>query len=353
MPDPPRQRSSPVDQPGQSHPFLTQRGLWLQQNGRLDQPEPVPLPRWAPGGDFPVDPDDATAPIDDKLVRPWLRRRCEDSPADASRQNVFVSNKFPDPDRLRVQPLTRYFRTEPARGAEADVRRAVGKLVIALPGERPDVFASGSAWVTGPNTIATSAHNLFDSNKRQWAAGLQFYAGYDFYSRVAGPVCRVTSARLPRRYLDNPLTNHDLAVCRVDRNIGDLIDAEIPLREIPGIDFFENHPVVITGYPAGSGFDFGKQLWESHGSFLFGLSGGGDDDPSPALATNFGGGASGCPWLAIDSATGRWTSVGITSGHARLRYDSGEPNLMALTSPLINARTLAFLDDDAVEHSFV
>jgi hypothetical protein len=232
------------------------------------------------------------------------------------------------------------------------ISRAIGKLIIRLPGQQTGPFASGSAFVTGPNTIMTCAHNLFDSNERVWSRGLEFYPGYDFYSSERRPACRVVSGTIPRAYLDNPLTNHDIATCRVDVNIGDLIGTELPIQPLMNIDFFDTHHVDIIGYPAGSGFDFGKQLWRSRGHYLFGVSGGGGDDFAPTIATNFGGGASGCPWVYRDPISGRHVAVGITSGHAKLKHDLAEPNLLSLTSALLTDRNLDRLNEEFVEHQF-
>ncbi len=117
-------------------------------------------------------------------------------------------------------------------------------------------------------------------------------------------------------------------------------------------DFFDNAKVAIVGYPAGSGFDFGKQMWQSVGDYLFGHSNGPSDDDSPVLATDFGGGASGCPWIIKDTETGEYRAVGVTSGHAKLRYLRGEPNLASLTSPYFSHRMFSHLNDNAVFHDF-
>ncbi len=369
MTEPPRRQkaASPVDSlaPSGAHPFLTDRGLWLQQNARIDLPESIPMPRSGPGSSFEfpaANSLDLSGDIEhrpsDSSVTPLLGR-FRDAPIDSgTMQNIRTSKRFPDPSRLRIEPLTRYYQTFLAASRTDDAIRtkqlqAIGKLVIHLAGGRPDEFASGSAWISGPNTIVTCAHNLFDSNTRRWSMGLEFYPGYDFYSQKPLPVCRVISATISKGYLENPLTNHDWAICKVDCNIGDMVGAEISLQAIPGIDFFDSTPVLISGYPAGSGFDFGKQLWQSRGEFLFGMSGGGEDDFAPAVATSFGGGTSGCPWLAKDPETGLWVAVGVTSGHAKLRYDPGEPNLMSLTSPLMNQNRLDRINEDSVQHEFI
>ncbi len=124
------------------------------------------------------------------------------------------------------------------------------------------------------------------------------------------------------------------------------------MKRVESNDMFNRTPVAIVGYPAGSGFDFGKQLWRSVGDYLFGRSNGPGDDYSPAMATNFGAGASGCPWLIKDTNTGQYAAVGVTSGHAKLRYVRGEPNLMSLTSPFFGPRMFDRLNDDSIFHDF-
>lgn len=367
------------------HPFLTQRGLWLQQNSRVDLPQGIALPSNFPGGsgaggssDIPVSGSWIKTETDPNSKEPPLLGRFRDEPLnEGSLQNLQPAEHFPDVASLRRGPLTQHYASalasdriwddrstlplspsitpkelNQANRAFAHAARAIGKMVIRLAGKPASQFASGSAFVTGPNTIMTCAHNLFDSNERQWSAGLEFYPNYDFYSNEPRPACRIVSGIIPRAYLDNPLSNHDIAVCRVDQNIGDLIGAELPPMELNDIGFFDRNIVDVMGYPAGSGFDFGKQLWRSRGRFLFGVRGGVDDDFSPAVATNFGGGASGCPWVHYDRNRQQAVAVGITSGHARLRYDPAEPNLMSLTSSLFSSRTLGRLNDDYIEHSF-
>lgn len=117
-------------------------------------------------------------------------------------------------------------------------------------------------------------------------------------------------------------------------------------------DFFDNPKVAIVGDPAGSGFDFGKQMWQSVGDYLFGHSNGPSDDYSPVLGTDFGSGASGCPWIIKDTETGKYRAVGVTSGHAKLRYLRGEPNLASLTSPYFSHRMFSHRNDHAVFHDF-
>lgn len=70
------------------------------------------------------------------------------------------------------------------------------------------------------------------------------------------------------------------------------------------------------------------------------------------IATNFGGGASGCPWIIKDPETERYQAVGVTSGHAKLRYVRGEPNLATLTSPFFGSRMFSELNDSPVFHDF-
>ena len=361
---------------GDPNSFLTPRGLWLQQNGRVDLPMGAPLPSTIPGNDsrqWMSDDQGFSTPAEQPLLG-----RFDDRPLDAGTlQNLRPAERYPNPAKLRSRPLTPLYvaalANEPiwtspeswpagytpnqadltgTSNAIGSVAKAIGKIVIRLPGKHAGQVASGSAFVTGPNTIMTCAHNLFDSNERQWSQGLEFYPGYDFYSSNPLPACRVISGVIPAAYLENPLTNHDIAICRVDCNIGELVGTELAPFQIDNIDFYDRHWVDIMGYPAGSGFDFGKQLWRSRGRFLFGVSGGGEDEYAPAIATHFGGGASGCPWVHFDTQRQQHVAVGVTSGHARLRYDTGEPNLMSLTSALFTGRNLERLDDAFIEHTF-
>ena len=81
-----------------------------------------------------------------------------------------------------------------------------------------------------------------------------------------------------------------------------------------------------------------------------GQSNGPDEVFVPVMASDFGGGASGCPWVAqIDE---RLVAVGVTSGHAKLRYAPEDMNLMSLTSPLLTDDLFDQLSDNHVFHEF-
>ncbi|MGB7323369.1 MAG: glutamyl endopeptidase, partial [Rubripirellula sp.] len=320
MPD---QGNSP-EQSGGAHPFLTAKGLRLQQLGRKDEfSMPMAMPSYPlevspySGGVYPSAPID---PFDFAADR------------DKTIHNVRPSIAFPRVESLLEQPLNPYFQTRLVARPQSNQLRAIGKLFIQISGDTRLPLAMGSAWITGPSTIATAAHNLYDSTTRTWSRALEFHAGYDYYNTNDRPTCRVTGAYIPRSYLNNPATNLDIAICYVDRNIGDIVGTQIRTKVVTEPDYFDNERVAIVGYPAGSGFDFGKQLWQSEGDYLFGQGNGPDSDFAPVMATNFGGGASGCPWLVEDKAAGpgKYVAVGVTSGHAKLRYARGELNLNSL-----------------------
>ena len=283
-------------------------------------------------------------------------------------QNTWPSKKFPNTELLARGPLTRYFRSKPvglpsigsggAGSTDSTLSisdrqlRAIGRMVIHVDDVSWDQPAFGSAWIIGPSLIATCAHNLFDSNHRRWSRAIEFYPGFDYYQSGQPIQCNVTSCYVPSSYLENPATNDDIGFCYVDRNIGDIVDAQIPIVPPETNQFFDDHQITVMGYPAGAEFDFGKTLWASRGEYLFGRSGGPDDDYSPVMATNFGGGCSGCPWLVLDRTLNQWKAVGLSSGHARLHYQRGELNLMSLTSPMITQEKLDRLTNDHVSHEF-
>ena len=378
MPNPPQRRRRSSRSygygPGDNdHPFLTPKGYRLQRQGRIgDAP---PLPHYAPGGASPMpgeiidgeivylDGFDDQGPIDQSFVDPEL-----DGSYSGSRYtrpylswkdsrggivNVRPSRKFPDTARLVRMPLTPYFETKPVRRPEQSQLRAIGKLFIYNPTNPWGEPASGSAWIAGPSLLMTSAHNLYDVTTRTWARWLEFFPGYNYYSTSDRPSCRITSCHIPRGYFDNPKANFDIAMCYVDRNIGDIVDAMIPSYPIEDSSFFDDTATAIVGYPATSGFDFGKQLWQSKGEYLFCRNSGGNDEYSPVVATDFGGGASGCPWLVRDPrGKDQYVAVGATSGHAKVRFEPGEPNLMATMSPLFSKKMFDILRDDHVVHEF-
>ena len=325
------------------HPFLTPKGLRLQQQGpRVFGGLPLSLP------DYPPERPKRDQRVPAAEVDPFDLSDPGDLPVD----NVVPSKRFPRLESLSGTPLREHFKTRLVSAAHTSPLRAIGKLLIQVSRDRPLELASGSAWISGPSTIVTSAHNLYDSNTKTWSQALQFYPGYDYYSDRPQPVCRVTSCYLPRRYLKNPATAYDIAVCHVDRNIGDIVDTQIPMETIGSHELFDQTPVAIVGYPAGSGFDFGKQMWQSIGAYLFGRRIAPGEDYSPAMATSFGAGASGCPWLIQDGPSGRYLAVGVSSGHAKLSYARGQPNLMSLTSPFFGQRMFDQLNDDPAFHEF-
>ena len=267
-------------------------------------------------------------------------------------QNILPAAKFPDPHVLANEPLTDHYETRRVKNPQKGQLKAIGKLLIQVGDDPSSEPATGSAWIAGPSLIITSAHNLYEFSTGRWSREIEFHPGFDYYSQKELPKCRVVSCCIPKGYMENPATNHDIAACFVDINIGDIVGAEIPMRPVKENDFFNKTPVSIVGYPAGSGFDFGKQMWQSKGEYLFGRSGGPGDDYSPVMATNFGGGASGCPWLVRDDKTDKLVSVGVTSAHAKLRYEKGEPNLMSLISPYFGPKLFDSLSHDHVFHEF-
>ncbi len=369
MPDPndrPSRRKNPAYWPSSSneHPFLTPKGYQLQREGRIgDIATPRSLPHYsAPGEVFfddpfaddpEVDPNlgdtDLGGPRDSmSVVKPFPNYESLTTPL----HNVLPSKKFPDVAKLGRVSLRPYFKSKPVGDITNNQLRAIGKLFIYTPVSPWGEPASGSAFIAGPSMLITSAHNLYDVTHRNWSRSLVFHPGYDYYSTVEKPTCRVTSCHIPRGYFDNPTTNNDIAICYVDCNIGDMVDAVIPTKVIDSSDFFNQTRVAIVGYPATSGFDFGKQMWQCQGDYLFSRSSGGDDDYSPVIATDFGGGASGCPWVMWDKIEERYVAVGVTSGHSKLSYVSGEPNLMATVSPYFGVRTFDRLANDHVTHEF-
>lgn len=328
--------------PDDEHPFLTPKGLRLQQQGRkLDNSVPMELPVYPPL--------DREAAIPLPTIDPFEYQETDDG----SLHNILPSRKFPRPESLGRAPLSPYYQTRLVPRPEASGWRAIGKLFIQVSPDTRAPLAMGSAWITGASTIATAAHNLFDVNTGTWSQALEFHPGYDYYAASKGPVCRVTGAYLPRGYLDNPATNLDIAICYVDRNIGDIVGAKIEMKPVPEIGYFDRNPVTIVGYPAGSGFDFGKQMWQSEGDYLFGQGSGPGSDFAPVMATNLGGGASGCPWVVRDAELDQWVAIGVTSGHAKLRYHRREPSLASLVSPYFGPRLFDQLGDQQVFHQFL
>ncbi|MFK8114802.1 MAG: serine protease [Rubripirellula sp.] len=335
------------------HAFLTPKGMRLQRMGRKDTTVPMEFPAYpysAPqqprgeiGGAFQT-PQAVPPPHAD----PFDFKRGADAPI----HNILASAKYPDPAQLGLRSLAPLYESRPVPNPQANELRAIGRLFIQVSADPRRELASGSAWITGPSTIVTSAHNLYDFSTRTWSRALEFHPGFDYFSSKELPTCRITSCYIPRGYFDNPTTNHDIATCFVDRNIGDIVDAQIPMYPVEDYDFFNQNSIAVVGYPAGSGFDFGKQMWQSRGDFLFGRSNGPADDYGPVVATNFGAGASGCPWLIKDPKTGSYASVGVTSAHAKLRYVRGEPNMQALTSPYFGHRMFDRLSDNPVFHEF-
>ena len=341
----------------QSHPFLTPRGLRLQQLPPLQTVQPRPLPQYPPARP-PSEPPNQT-PIRPPSEPP---RGAPPQAIDRSQPivNIRPTLKHPDPSALGDRPLDDLYNVRRITAKQNDPLRAIGKLFIQIDPNRPQSLASGSAWVIGPNTIATAAHNLFDSNTRTWSHALYFYPGFDYYLANDYPTnetgespitCQIISGYLPAAYLQNPTTDVDIAICHTDINVGDRLGQTIAWQIIDDIDYYQSRPIAILGYPATSGFDFGKQLWRSVGDMLFSRQTSTTTDPAPVMATSFGSGASGGPWLVPDGRGG-YAAVGVTSGHAKLRYAPGEHSLASLMSPMINDRAIDRLQSTAIHHTF-
>ena len=340
------------------HPFLTPKGYRLMHDRkRVADSVPVEFPKFdapiAAGTPVPI----GTPIVDGVPIFPdsYPAEPFSTEPEyfyEAPLQNILPSKQFPDPKVLSDVPMTRYFDSKLVSNPQRGQLKAIGKLLIQVSDSPLAEPATGSAWIAGPSLIITSAHNLYEFSTGTWSKAIEFHPGYDYYARKEMPTCRVTSCCIPRGYMENPATNHDIAACFVDRNIGDIVGAEIPMRPVKENAFFDKTPVTIVGYPAGSGFDFGKQMWQSKGEYLFGRSNGPGDDYAPVLATDFGSGASGCPWLVEDKKNKKLVAVGVTSAHAKLRYRQGEPNLMSLISPYFGARLFDSLSHDHVFHEF-
>ena len=322
------------------HPFLTPNGYRLQRQQPMNESPPQPLPTYPRAKPRPQPTPPNKEP---QLVT--------DDTNEIDLQNVRPSKKFPDTKALDRRPLAKYCRHNVVSLDELSQLKAIGKLFIQTPDSRHRERAMGTAWVAGPSIIATSAHNVFDFTSRMWSTSLEFQPAYDHYREAELPVCRVTACTIPSAYLDNPETNSDIAICHLDRNIGDMIGVTIPMKPIDDDELFDTQTVSIVGYPSTSGFDFGKQMWQSVGQYLFGRRNYPGDDYAPVMASSFGSGASGSPWLIRDSGNDL-IAIGATSGHARIRQAIGAPNLMSLTSPYFGPRMFDKLSDHAVFHEF-
>ncbi len=324
----------------EEHQFLTPNGYRLQRQQPMNLGSPQPLPEY-PRHLAPVQPHDAA-------VGPIMR---PDFDGEVDLQNILPSKQFPNPESLDQRPLTQYCQTNMIADPANSQLKAIGKLFIQTHRNVHSDPALGSAWIAGPSILATSAHNLFDVSTQTWSTALEFHPAYNHYSSSKLPTCRVTACTIPKGYFNNPETNLDIAVCHVDQNIGDIVGETIRMEPITDNEIFERETVSVVGYPSGSGFDFGKQMWQSVGQYLFGRRNRPGDDYSPVLASRFGGGSSGCPWLIRDKHN-ELVAIGATSGHARLRQRYGEPNLMSVTSPFFGARMFDRLSEDSVFHEF-
>ena len=174
------------------HPFLTPKGMRLLRGNQKQAPIPMEFPEYPP-----VDESIEGLPQEDLVRDPLEFPSAESQPL----TNIRISAKFPDPEQLTRQPLTSHYQSKRVTNLQQGVLKAIGKLFIQLSPNPRHELATGSAWITGPNTIATAAHNLFDSNARTWSRALEFHPGYDFYSKAKLPTCRVTACLVPKAYL--------------------------------------------------------------------------------------------------------------------------------------------------------
>ncbi len=102
------------------HPFLTPKGLRLQQMGRKDTPVPMEFPTYPPAG------RPRLGPVPVPHVDPFDFDQGEDAPI----YNVLPSLKFPKPEAIGLTSLMPHFHARLVANPQASALRAIGKLFI-------------------------------------------------------------------------------------------------------------------------------------------------------------------------------------------------------------------------------
>ena len=98
---------------------------------------------------------------------------------------------------------------------------AIGQLIMTFPNGDPEKSYIGTAWLIGPNTAVTSAHNLYQSEYGGDIVSAMFLPGQ---SGSFGPIAitTVTSAKYPLKFRQ-PLSDsvkYDWAVITLSDSVG-------------------------------------------------------------------------------------------------------------------------------------
>ena len=147
----------------------------------------------------------------------------------------------------------------------------------------------GTAWVIGNRTIMTCAHNIYESNCNAYSTNIVFNRAFNG-TRNPQDMYSVVAYRIIPEYPTVPSANNDVAVCIVDRDFPDDI-LRIPPIINPSSSGYQTCKAV--GYP-GNKPDGLNKMWSCDGDFMPQLS---DPDDRIVMASDFGGGSSGGPWV--------------------------------------------------------
>ena len=181
---------------------------------------------------------------------------------------------------------------------------AVGKLVfMGSPPwacNAPRVEQYGSAWSIGRRAIMTVAHNIFDTNCREFSTNIVFIPGANDLSTPE--LYSVIGYRFPDAYPDIPSANNDVAVCILDRDLDADVGETPPLVHQP----LEGDRFLQLGYPSNHSM---QNMWQCDGEFAPEKS---SKTDRIVMGSDFGGGSSGGPWLV--QSNGNWFARGHQVG---------------------------------------
>lgn len=199
---------------------------------------------------------------------------------------------------------------------------AIGKLTFSgvnwqtCSGVQP---YSGTAWLIAPRIIMTVAHNLYEVNCRDESSNIVFHAG--FKSGTASEMYSVVNFKYVDAYPTNPASRNDVGIGILDRDAGSLglIPPSVPVVS-------DLRKILAIGYPGNH--DNGQNMWMCEGEYSPELS----SNDEIVMASDFGGGSSGCPWIVPTEQGFRaiGTQVGRPSGQ------SGEYSVSGLFGPQVD-----------------
>ena len=151
----------------------------------------------------------------------------------------------------------------------------------------------------------TVAHNIVEANCQSLSTNIVFVPGLGNTDQVdPSRIYSIVEKRYIEDYPSIPSAANDVAICTLDRDISDVSDPIPPILN-PSFDF---ERCLALGYPSNHQPD-GNKMWQCNGEFMSGIS---SQSDRIIMASDFGGGSSGGPWV-VETDEG-WRALGLQVG---------------------------------------